>query len=269
MSDLESTGQVAPAVTSEAQTPASAPAPQGNTAETPAEGTAPAAQEDETPVAPKTYSEEEVQERIERATAKAAAKAERRAFREASQIMQRQQQPVQQPVDDKPKREQFTSEDEYFDKLTDWKLDQRDKSANQQRQQAQATATLTKTENLYKEAEKLPGFDRDAFEELPLTPAIAEALIDSEAPAKLMEYMTLNPGEVERISALKPARQAAEIGKWEAKIASAPPVRTSKTPAPINPVGGGTGATGTTLQNARSMEEHMAIMRKNGSRWVR
>lgn len=269
MSDLESTGQVAPAVASEAQTPAPAPAPQGTTAETPVDGTAPTTTEDETPVAPKTYSEEEVQERIERATAKAAAKAERRAFREASQIMQRQQQPVQQPVDDKPKRDQFASEDEFVDKLTDWKLDQRDKSANQQRQEVQATARNAKTDNLYREAEKLPGFDRDAFDELPLTPVIAQALIDSDVPAKLMAYMTSNPEEVERIVALSPARQAAEIGKLEAKIASAPPVRTTKTPAPINPVGGGNGATGTTVQNAKTMDEFMAVMRKNGSRWVR
>jgi hypothetical protein len=268
MSDLASTGQDAPAVTSEATPPATAPAAQAGTAETPAEGTAPAAEEQE-PVAPKTYSEEEVQERIERATAKAAAKAERRAFREASQIMQRQQQPVQQPVDDKPRRDQFASEDEFVDKLTDWKLDQRDKSANQQRQQAQATATNAKTENLYKEAEKIPGFDRDAFEELPLTPVIAQALIESDAPAKLMAFMASNPEEVDRISTLSPARQAAEIGKLEAKLATAPPVKTTKTPAPINPVGGGTGATGTTVHNAKTMEDFMAIMKKNGSRWVR
>lgn len=267
MSDPVSTGQDAPVVDNAATPPASAPAPQGGTAEAPADGTAPPA-DDKEPVAPKTYSEEEVRERIERATAKAAAKAERRAFREASQIIQRQQ-PVYQQVDDKPKREQFATEDEFFDKLTDWKLDKRDRASVQERQTAQATATNAKTENLYREAEKLPGFDRDAFEELPLTPAIAEALIDSDAPAKLMEYMTLNPGEVERIAALKPARQAAEIGKWEAKIASAPSVKPSKTPAPINPVGGGNGATGTTIQNAKTMDEFMAVMRKNGSRWVR
>ena len=268
MSDPASTGQAAPAVASETANPAAATDPQGNTAVTPPDGTAPP-EESKEPVAPKTYSEEEVQERIERATAKAAAKAERRAFREASQIMQRQQQPVQQQVDDKPRRDQFATEEAYIDSLTDWKLDQRDKSANQQRQAAQATATNTKTENLYREAEKIPGFDRDVFEELPLTPAIAHALIESDAPAKLMAYMTSNPEEVDRISALSPARQAAEIGKLEAKIASSPSVKPSKTPAPINPVGGGNGATGTTVQNAKSMDEFMAVLKKNGSRWVR
>lgn len=268
MSDPASTGQDAPAVTSEAQTPATAPAPQGNTAETPAEGTAPDAEGKE-PVAPKTYSEEEVQERIERATAKAAAKAERRAFREASQIMQRQQQPTHEPVNEKPRRDQFASEEEFVDKLTDWKLDQRDQTANQQRRDAQATANNTKTENLYKQAEKLPGFDRDAFEELPLTTAMAAALVDSDVSAKLMEYVTLNPGEVDRIAALPPARQAAEIGKLEAKLSSAPPVKLSKTPAPINPVGGGTSATGVTLSTAKTMDEFKAQMKKGGSRWVR
>jgi len=265
MSDPESTGQVAPAVAGEATPPATTTE---QTVVTPQDGTAPA-EEGKEPVAPKTYSEEEVQERIERATAKAAAKAERRAFREASQIMQRQQQPAHQPVDEKPRRDQFANEEDYIDSLTDWKLDKRDRASNQERQAAQLNATNTRTENLYRAAEKLPGFDRDAFEELPLTPAIAEALVDSDASDKLMEYMTLNPKEVERIAALKPARQAAEIGKLEAKIASAPPVKTTKTPAPINPVGGGTGSTGVTAQSAKTMDEFMAVMRKNGSRWVK
>jgi hypothetical protein len=266
MSDLASTGPDAPAVASEATPPVAAPdtnaaAPEANT-DAPKDG-----EESQAPA--KTFTQEELNEIVEKRLAKAEAKAERRVLRALERIAPPVQQPVQQPVDDKPKRDQFASEDEFVDKLTDWKLDQRDKSANQQRQQAQATATNTKTENLYKEAEKIPGFDRDAFEELPLTPVIAQALIESDAPAKLMAFMASNPEEVDRISTLSPARQAAEIGKLEAKLATAPPVKTTKTPAPINPVGGGTGATGTTVQNAKTMEDFMAVLKKNGSRWVR
>jgi hypothetical protein len=264
MSDLESTGQEAPAVASEAAPPATTTE---QTVVTPPDGTAPP-EEDKEPVAPKTYSEEEVQERIERATAKAAAKAERRAFREASQIMQRQQQPVQQPVDDKPRRDQFASEDDFVDRLTDWKLDQRDKSANQQRQAAQETATNTKTESLYKEAAKLPGFDREAFEELPLTATMAHALVESDTSAKLMAYLTSNPDEVDRINVLSPVKQAAEMGKLETKLASAPTVKAPKAPAPISTVGNGNTKTVTNL-NTSNMDDFKKQFKAAGSRWIR
>jgi len=264
MSDPESTGQDAPAVASTATQPATTT---DQTVVTPPDGTAPP-EEGKEPVAPKTYSEEEVQERIERATAKAAAKAERRAFREASQIMQRQQQPVQQPVDDKPRRDQFASEEDFVDRLTDWKLDQRDRVTNQQQRAAQETATNAKTEGLYKEAAKLPGFDREAFEELPLTATMAHALVESDVSAKLMAYMTSNPDEVDRINALSPVKQAAEMGKLEAKLASAPAVKAPKAPAPISTVGNGNTKTVTNL-NTSNMDDFKKQFKAAGSRWIR
>lgn len=264
MSDPASTGQDAPAVASTATDPATTT---DQAVVTPPDGTAPP-EEGKEPVAPKTYSEEEVQERIERATAKAAAKAERRAFREASQIMQRQQQPVQQQVDDKPRRDQFASEDEFVDKLTDWKLDQRDRSANQQQRAAQETATNTKTETLYKEAAKLPGFDREAFEDLPLTATMAHALVESDSSAKLMAYLTSNPEEVDRINALSPVKQAAEMGKLETKVASAPAVKAPKAPAPISTIGNGNANTVKNL-NTSNMDDFKKQFKAAGSRWIR
>ena len=264
MSDPASTGQDAPAVASEAPQLTTTTDPN---VVTPPDGTAPA-EEGKEPVAPKTYSEEEVQERIERATAKAAAKAERRAFREASQIMQRQQQPAQQPVDDKPRRDQFASDDEFVDRLTDWKLDQRDRVTSQHQRAAQEIATNAKTEVLYKEAAKLPGFDREAFEELPLTATMAHALVESESSAKLMAYMTSNPDEVDRINALSPVKQAAEMGKLEAKLASAPTVKAPKAPAPISTVGSGNTKTVTNL-NTSNMDDFKKQFKAAGSRWIR
>jgi hypothetical protein len=214
------------------ETPGSVP----ENTETPKEVTA-TPEEVTEPVAPKTYSEEEVQERIERATAKAAAKAERRAFREAAEALQRQPAP-QQRVDDKPARAQYADEEQYIDALTDWKLDQRERESQQSKAVEAQKTTAEKTEAMYKEAAKLPGFDREEFESLPLTRPIAQVLMESDAPAKLMAYMSANPDEVERIAGLSPVKQVAEMGKLEAKLSSAP-VKTTKAPAPINPVGAG------------------------------
>ncbi|MDE4971995.1 hypothetical protein, partial [Francisella tularensis] len=86
----------------------------------------------------------------------------------------------------------------------DWKINQRDQQTKQQREAEQRQTTVQKTEKLYTEAAKLPGFDRDTFEELPLTPSIAQALIESDSAAQLMAYMASNPDDIERIAKLSP-----------------------------------------------------------------
>ena len=150
--------------------------------------------------------------------------------------------------------------------MTDWKLGQREQAEQQQQQAKQAQTMATKTENFYTEAMKIPGFDREAFDELPLTRHIAEALIDSDAPAKLMAHMAAHPEEVERIAGLSPARQAAEIGKLETKLASAPKV--SNAPAPIKPIGTRGSATNSD-PSKMSMEEYAEFRKKNGASWAR
>ncbi len=122
-----------------------------------------------------------------------------------------------------------------------------------------------KTERIYQDAERIPGFDREEFEALPPTPAIASAITDSDVAPKLMAYMAANPAEVERISALSPARQAAEIGKLETKVASV--AKAPKAPAPINPIGNGQSPM-KSLATA-SMDEYIAMRKKQGARWAR
>jgi hypothetical protein len=229
-------GQVAPTF-GEATTPEAA---QANAATTSAQ-TGGADGGEQGQVTAKTYTEEELRDRLERATAKAAAKAERRAFREALAHLSQQQpaaRPVQPAEDGKPQRAQYADEESFVDALTDWKLEQRDAKAKQEREQEQHRTMAQKTESIYAQAERLEGFDRESFDDLPLTKPMVEALVEADetTAAKLMHYMAANPAEVERISKLSPARQAAELGKLEAK-ATAAPVKPSRAPEPISPVG--------------------------------
>lgn len=236
------TGEATPAVISEVTTEAA----QTNAATT---DTATGAGEggEQVQVTPKTYTEQEHRDAIERATAKAAAKAERRAFREATERLASQNAPQQQrqPANDgKPSRAQFGDDEGYIDALTEWKLEQRDKQAEQTRQQDQHRTMVKKTEEIYAKAEKLSGFDREAFDELPLTKPIVAALVESDAPEQLMHYMAANPAEVERIAALSTARQGVELGKLEVKLAElakAPPPR-SKAPPALGSTKGQSGA---------------------------
>lgn len=225
MSDLQA-GQETPVVDNEAQVEA-AQQPQADSG---VQDTEASTQEKETPVE-RTFTQKD----IEAATAKAAAKAERRAYREAMERMERLQQP-QQPrqEDQRPQRHDGESDDAYLDRLTDWKLDKRDQQSRHQREAERVKQLTTKTESIYAQAEKEAGFDREEFDSLPITPSIAEAITDSDIAPKLMAYMSANPEDVARIAKLSPARQAAEIGKLEDKLASA---RTTRAPAPIRPVG--------------------------------
>lgn len=217
----------------------------------------------------KTFTQEELSEIVKREKAKAEAKAERRVIRQLKEAFPQQQvqQPVMQEVDTRPRRDMFNDDEAFIDALTDWKLEQRESVVRRSQVEASQQSLVTKTENLYKEAAKLPGFDRDEFEQLPLTPVIAQALIDSDAAPKLMAYMAANPEEVERIATLSPARQAAELGKLEIKVSSAP-VKTTSAPSPINPVGAGKGRTASDPASM-SMDEYIQHRMKHSPVWRR
>jgi hypothetical protein len=189
----------------------------------------------------KTFTQKELDEILQKRVAKAEARAERRVLKTLERWQQQQtqaQQPTQQQeADSKPTRREGETDDAYLDRLTDWKLDQREKRSTQQREQQEAEIFAKKTANLYAEAQKLDGFDREAFDELPLTRPIIAALVDSDNAPALMKHMADHPEDIERIAKLSPARQAAELGRMEASL----PAATTKTttnalPAPINPL---------------------------------
>jgi hypothetical protein len=264
MSEVQA-GQDAPVVFNEAQTPAATPE---NVAALSDETQAP--EDVKTEAEAKTFTQTELNEIIQKEKAKAEAKAERRALKAYRETLERfatpQQQQVQQPTNDRPQRDKFASDEDWVEAVTDWKLEKRDRESMQQQQQKQARSVADKTETFYAEAQKIAGFDREAFDDLPLTPAIANALIDSDVPAKLMHYMATNPDEVERIAGLSPARQAAEIGKLETKLASAP--KASNAPPPIKPIGA-KGSAGNSDPSRMTMEEYNAMRKQQGARWAR
>lgn len=262
-------GQDTPAVPSEA--------PNTEPAQTNAGTDAPGAEteggETETQNEPKTLTltEEELKDRIERATAKASAKAERRALRQAHEMLMqsagRQQQPTQQPTDNRPSRDAFASDEQFFEALTDWKLEQRDSRQKASTQAEQTRSMGEKTEKIYAEAEKLSGLDRDDLDEVAgkLTPAIAQALVESDVAPKLLSYMAQHPEDVQRIATLTPARQAAEIGKLETRLANT--AKPPKVSAPIEPIGGN--ATPTKNLGTMSAEDYYAARMKQRPVWAR
>lgn len=224
-----------------------------------------------TEVAPKTFTQEEVNEIAQKERKKAEAIAERRALKAYRETLERivppqsQQQPVAQNDNGRPTRAMFASDDDYVEGIADWKLQQRDAVVHQQRQQEWKQQLVTKTEKMYAEAAQIKGFDREVFDELPLTPAVAAAVIDSDVAPKLMHFLATNPDEVERIAQLSPTRQAAAIGRIEEKLATRPQI--SNAPPPLKPVGSRGSAANGDLSGA-TMETYIEQRKKQGARWA-
>lgn len=258
------TGQDAPIVINEA----TIPAPVTETADALISDTQPENQENKEPAAEKTFTQKELNDILEKRIARAESKAERRVIQALERIAPQHIQPQYQPVyNDKPNRDQYVSDEAYIESLTDWKIDQRESVGKQEKAQEQSRAIESKTENMYAEAAKIPGFDRDDFNDLPLTPAIVQTIVDSDVAPKLMAYMAANPEDVARIATLSPARQAAELGKLETKVANIKAPRVSNAPEPISTIG----TQGGTVKNlaTATMDEYIAMRTKQGARWAR
>ena len=220
------------------------------------------------PAAEKTFTQTELNEILEKRIARAESKAERRVIQALERIAPQQApQYQQQQANNRPQRDHYSSQEGYEDSLVDWKIDQRESVGRQQVAQEQSRAMESKTENMYTEAAKIPGFDRDDFNDLPLTTAIVQTIVESDVAPKLMAYMAANPEDVARIATLSPARQAAELGKLETKVSNLKTHRVSNAPDPISTIGSQGGAV-KSLASA-TMDEYIAMRTKQGARWSR
>lgn len=131
--------------------------------------------------------------------------------------------PQRQEVSDKPLREQYASEDDWLDARDEWRDKQTAQEAAEAKAQEQAKTLYEKTESIYAKAQALEGFDRMAFDRLPLTQPIVEALVDSDNAPALMVFMASHPEDVARIAGLPKTRQIAELTRIEDKLSATPP----------------------------------------------
>ena len=249
-------------------------APAQEIAETPEVATEATTEEEAPQADEKTFTQTELNAIVQKEKAKADARAERRALKvyseklEAMQVKS-QHAPAATPVSGKPQLASFENVEDYVEAVADWKLDQRDQGTKQSKEAQQQEATRTKVQGIFAEAEKVEGFDREAFDELPVSDAMAFAIMDSDIAPKLVVHFTNNPKEAERIASLSPARQAAEIGKLEVKLSVAEQkVKASSAPAPIKPLGNRGGAVNKSIESM-TMAEFAAHERARGARWAK
>lgn len=144
-----------------------------------------------------------------------------------------------------PTREQFESYEDYLEARAAYRaektLDARLKALEQSRTEEAMRARQYETQRAWdskvsEAAQKMPDFvDVVAGSTAPTTPAMTQAIIESEAGPQILYHLAQNPAEAARIASLSPASQAREIGKLEDRVTR--PAKASSAPEPIKPVG--------------------------------
>ncbi len=223
----------------------------------------------------KTFTQKELDDILTRRLAKEQRKIERyaRAEAERDQLREQLSRQTQAPSSPsgEPKPEQFKTYEEYLDKLTDWKVDQKlgkmqEVSAQQRREAEQQSYESTIRENLSKAAEKYDDFeDVVTNPNLPITIPMRDAIGESEIGGEIAYYLGINPREAATIANLSPVQQVKAIGKLGQKL-KAPQI--TKAPEPAETVGKGRTKSEPDLSKM-SVSEYTEYRAKHGARWAR
>lgn len=156
-------------------------------------------------------------------------------------------------ADDKPNPENFDTHAEYVEALTDWKITQKEKIQAQKareeslksEQEKALKAHVSRVESFKK---TMSDFEEvlEAVDDVRVSQAVQQAIIESENGPALMYELAKNRAEYERINSLSPLAAAREMGRLEAKVAAstekAPETKkVTSAPKPLAPVGKGKG----------------------------
>lgn len=87
---------------------------------------------------------------------------------------------------------------------------------------------------------ELPDYDRVvSAARIPVSAALAAALVDSEHTARLEYHLAKNPERLAELNRMPPREAARAVGRLKAAIAGAAEARPTRAPAPLTPLRGG------------------------------
>ena len=188
-----------------------------------------------------------VQKRIDRLTQEKYRLRAELDFLRSQQPQQAQPAQQAQQPSQAPKLEQYNSIEEYLDALADHKASQkfdhlakeREAKESQTRQQQEVAKLHESYTKQTEQARQAYGDFDDVVQDpdLPISQAMAEAIMRSTNGADVAYYLGKNPDQAARIASLDPFSAAVEIGRIAATIVRPQPRKTSNAPPPIQPVG--------------------------------
>ena len=169
-----------------------------------------------------------------------------KAMAERLEALERQKAPNQQET--KLSRDQFFTDEQYIDAVTEQKLQARLPEVAKQFVDTSKSKEIEKN-FLAKEAkakQDIEDYD-DAIAEaadIPVQPSVADAILSSDIGPNLRYYLATHPEEAEELNSMSPGAAARKIGrietKLEAEISQKKEVKkVSKAPDPVKPVNAG------------------------------
>lgn len=144
---------------------------------------------------------------------------------------------------EQPKRESFESYEDYVEAKAAFVAEQkvlqtikaREEEESKRKQESESREVWSTWESRKETArDKYADFDEVINQDIPITTAMQQAIMESDVGPDVAYYLGTHPEEAERISKLSHARQLLEMGKMEIKASE--PKKPSSAPAPIDPV---------------------------------
>jgi hypothetical protein len=177
---------------------------------------------------------------------------------------------------EKPKLEDFESYEDFSEAMADFKIAERDlKNAQSAEVAAKTKTSEIITTQIDAGKEKYEDFQEKVLDNsaLAFTPAVVEALTESDNGADLMYELAKDPDELARISRLSPVSMGSELAKIEGRIAGGAetkpePKKVSSAPAPITPVNTGSGDVSRKEPEDMTMDEYINWRTRGGKRRV-
>ncbi len=209
-------------------------ATEGETAEAPVEGAEPV----------ETEEEKKTRSRIKREKAKAREDAlkQRVSDLETQLAAADRNKPVNDQLGPKPDRAKYEDEAEYAADLAAWKIEEKI-TARQAKAHETTTSNLrndtaAKKMELFKERamslqDRYPDIEKVFTDTtLPMSPAMAETLMESEKGPEVAHYLLANREVAQRIKEMSPLTAARELGRIEATLALPKPRTQTQAPPP-------------------------------------
>ena len=215
-----------------------------------------------------------VQKRIDRAVRqKYEAEARSKMLEERVAAMEsRQYAPQQrQAVDSEPTIDKFDNFDQYVaakaeyiaKKQIESTLSEREKRQSAEREATERTKTVDSwNKRIAAATAEMPDFEEVlASSDVPMTPPMQQAIMESDIGPKLAYYLANNPEEAEKIAGMSPIGAIRTLGRIEERLSnSKPAVKSTDAPPPIR----ATGSNATVTKDPHKMSDaEFAAWRKN------
>ncbi len=190
---------------------------------------------------PRTFTQQELDEKVQKRVAKAErkAQAEIAAIRQELEALKSSPKPADSKTESKePQRSEFQSYEDYVEAKALWRSEQaiekrlqaereaRENEGKKAKQEESSKAFKAKVESVIEKGnDKYPDFDaviNEAVEDgaISVDSAMYHAFIELDAGHEIAYWLAKNPTEAKRIAGLSPYRQVAEIGKLEDKLSA-------------------------------------------------